>query len=50
MPTELNLHLILESPPAGIDFGLQKGSGPYVQGKRLEHFFYIAPFPVLPVN
>ncbi len=79
MPTELQLHLVLQSPPPGIDFGVQKGSGsvyetvftqrsadkdlhfsfsilvngdpvkdeqpdfsgPYVQGKRLERFFYI---------
>jgi hypothetical protein len=79
MPTELQLHLVLEAPPPGIDFGVQKGSGnlyetvftqrsadkdlhfsfsimvkgdpakddvpdfsgPYVQGKRLERFFYI---------
>jgi hypothetical protein len=79
MPIELQLHLDLQSPPPGIDFGVQKGSsnrsetvfiqrsgdkdlhfslsvmvkgdpardelpdfsGPYVQGKRLERFFYI---------
>jgi hypothetical protein len=79
MPTELQLHLVLQAPPPGIDFGVQKGSGntyetvltqrsadqdlhfsfsimvkgdpakdeqpdfsgPYVQGKRLERFFYI---------
>jgi hypothetical protein len=27
MEQELNLRIILESPPAGIDFALQKGSG-----------------------
>ena len=27
MEQELNFRIILESPPAGVDFGLQKGSG-----------------------
>lgn len=27
MEYELNLKIILEAPPAGVDFGLQKGSG-----------------------
>lgn len=76
---EINLHLILRDPPAGVTFGLQKGSGsvyqtiqvqqsgasdlyfnfsievkgdkqkdaspsfkgPFVQGPRLNNFFYI---------
>jgi len=76
---DINLHLILRDPPAGITFGLQKGSGsvyqtiqvqqseasdlhfnfgiqikgdrqkdtlpgfrgPFVQGPRLNNFFYI---------
>jgi hypothetical protein len=27
METELTLRIVLEKPPAGVDFGLQKGSG-----------------------
>ena len=27
MNQELNFHIVLESPPPGVDFGLQKGSG-----------------------
>lgn len=27
MPTELTLRILLEKPPAGVDFGIQQGSG-----------------------
>src|SRR5689334_11750512 len=50
MERELTLHIILEKPPAGVDYGLQKGHGnpcetiqkQRSQGKDLEFEFTVA--------
>lgn len=36
MPAELRLRIVLESPPAGVDYALQKGSGSKYQTEQLQ--------------
>ena len=46
MPIELSLHIVLQKPPAGVDFGAQKGSGSVYETVQVQrshgqdlHFF-----------
>ena len=46
MPIEVSLHIVLQKPPAGVDFGAQKGSGSVYETVQVQrshgqdlHFF-----------
>ncbi|HTL07159.1 MAG TPA: DUF5990 family protein [Chitinophagaceae bacterium] len=49
MNEELTLRIVLEDPPPGVDFGLQKGSGHHyetIQTQRSGHKSLVFEFPI----